>query len=132
MKYNLEVIQAQIQLARLEGSKGEGSETNGSKSGKHAPRAPAYKLSSFNDKLADLDSFFELFEKQCAAFGVPEGERVNHLYSIFSGKYPDTLVNMEAGSTYSQERDKMLRTYNLTSHGYRDNFLVSNPLQVRL
>ena len=52
----------------MKGIKGEGSETNGYKSGKHAPRALAYTFSSFNEKLDDLDLFFfYLFEKQCEA-----------------------------------------------------------------
>ena len=51
----MDLIQAQLELARLESIKGEGSETNGSKAGKHAPWAPAYKFSNFNEKFNDLD-----------------------------------------------------------------------------
>ena len=132
-QHELEMLQTQLELARLGVNKGEDVEINGSRSGKHAPRAPAYKFSSFNEKLDDLDLFFDLFEKQCTAFGVPEGDRLSHLYGLFSGKYKDTLVTMEIGSTYSQVRDKMLRTFNLTTNGYRERFfLISSPLQVRL
>ena len=50
--------QHELELARLGNIKGEGSETKDSKSGKQAPRAPAFQLTKFNDKLTDLDSFF--------------------------------------------------------------------------
>ena len=50
------VRQHELELARLGNIKGEGSETNDSKSGKQAPRAPAFQLTKFNDKLTDLDS----------------------------------------------------------------------------
>ena len=126
-QHDSEMMQAQLELARLAGMKGEELEINSSKSGKHAPRAPAFKFSSFNDKVDDIDLFFDLFEKQCEAFGVPEGDRLSHLYGLFSGKYKDTLVTIETGSTYSQVRDKMLRTYNLTTNGYRERFFNLKP-----
>ena len=107
-KRELELIQARekelekkLELARLESSKGEGSETNDSKSDKHAPRAPLYKFTYFNDKTDDLDSFFDLFEKQCKAFGVPDRDRVSHLLGLLSGKYRDTLTRMDTDLTYS-------------------------------
>ena len=68
-----------------------------------------------------------MLEKQCEAFGVPEGDRLSHIYGLFSGKYKDTLVTIETGSTYSQVRDKMLRTYNLTTNGYRERFFNLKP-----
>ena len=122
-----EMMQAQLELARLGNMKAEGSDTNGSKSGKHAPRVHAYKFSPFNEKLEDLDTFLDSFEKQCEAYGVPEEDRVSHLYSLFSGKYKDTLNYIDAGSTYTQVRDKMLRTYSLTTNGYRERFFGLKP-----
>ncbi|NQZ62984.1 reverse transcriptase domain-containing protein [Crocosphaera sp.] len=122
-----EMMQAQLELARLGNMKAEGSDTNGPKSGKHAPRVPAYKFSHFNEKLEDLDTFLDSFEKQCEAYGVPEEDRVSHLYSLFSGKYKDTLNYIDAGSTYTQVRDKMLRTYSLTTNGYRERFFGLKP-----
>ena len=121
------VRQHELELARLGNIKGEGSETKDSKSGKQAPRAPAFQLTKFNDKLTDLDSFFDLFEKQCVAYHVADGERVNHLYNLLPGKYQETLVYIDDGATYSQVRDKMLRTYNWTTTGYRERFFNLKP-----
>ena len=126
-QHEMEVLEAKLEIARLGGIKGEGSDTNVSNSGKHTPRAPAYKFSSFNDKVDDLDLFFDLFEKQCEAFGVPEEDRQSHLYGLFSGKYRETLVNIDKNATYPQIRDKLLRTYNLTTNGYRERFFNLTP-----
>ena len=126
-KRELELIEAKLELARLESNKGEGSQNNDSKSDKHAPRAPLFKFTHFNDKTDDLDSFFDVFEIQCKAFGVKDTDKVSHLLGLVSGKYRDTLTRMDTDLTYSQVRDKMLRTYSLTTNGYRERFFSLTP-----
>ena len=123
-KHELELIQARekelekkLELARLESRKGEGSQNNDSKSDNHAPRAPLFKFTHFNDKTDDLDSFFDVFERQCTVFGVKDTDKVSHLLGLVSGKYRDTLTRMDTDLTYSQERDKMHRTSSLTTNG---------------
>ena len=56
-KRELELIEAKLELARLESRKGESSGKNDSKADNHAPRAPLFKFTHFNDKTDDLDSF---------------------------------------------------------------------------
>ena len=86
------------------------------------PRGPAYRFTAYNDKSDDLDTWFTLFETQCKAFGVPDKDMRGHLLGLFSGTCRDTLMTLVDEPDYAHVRDKMLRTYNLTTNGYREKF----------
>ena len=93
-----------------------------------APQAPAFRFNSFNEKTDDLDSWFATFESQCEIFEVSDTDKKAHLIGLFSGKYRDTLTSF-ADKEYTFIRDKMLRTYNLTTDGYRRKFFGLVPVE---
>ena len=93
-----------------------------------APQAPAFRFNSFNEKTDDLDSWFATFESQCEIFEVSDTDKKAHLIGLFSGKYRDTLTYF-ADKEYTFIRDKMLRTYNLTTDGYRRKFFGLVPVE---
>ena len=118
----------ELELLRENSSHADSMSPMGSQTScNRSPRAPAFKFSCFNEKVDNLDSFFSLFEKQCAAFGVNDNDRTGHLLGLFTGKYRDTLLMFDVGDSYSYVRDNFLSTYNLTQNGYREKFFKLKP-----
>ena len=102
-------------------------ESTGNDGARSSPHVPAFRFTPFNDKTDDLDSWFNLFEKQCTAYSVKDKDRKAHLLSLFSGQYRDAFLSLEASATYEIVRAHLLQTFNLTKHDYRQKFFDMSP-----
>ena len=124
-EHELKLKEMELELKKLEMSqnvKSESSNTGHDRS----PRAPAFRFNIFNERTDDLDSWFNTFESQCDIFQVPDIDRKAHLIGLFSGKYREALLSF-SDYAYSEIRDKMLLTFNLTTDGYRRRFFSLAP-----
>ena len=124
--HELELLRVKKELADQSAAESQDSHPGGNN---RTPRGPAYRFTAYNDKSDDLDTWFTLFETQCKAFGVPDKDMRGHLLGLFSGKFRDTLLTLVDEPDYAHVRDKMLRTYNLTTNGYREKFFKLSPNQ---
>ena len=127
-EHELKMKELELELLRENSIRADSTSPIGSQTScNRLPRTPAFKFSCFNEKVDDLDSWFSLFEKQCAAFGVADNDRTGHLLGLFTGKYRDTLLTFDVSDSYSYVRDNFLSTYNLTQNGYREKFFKLKP-----
>ena len=122
----LRLLERRAQIAQDERAVAETAGAGGARSSP-SPHVPSFRFTPFNDKSDDLDSWFTLFEKQCAAYNVKDRDRKAHLLSLFTGQYREAFLSLDADASYDSVRSHLLQTFNLTKHDYRKKFFDISP-----
>ena len=87
------------------------------------------KLPTFQDGIDKIESYLQRFERFAASNSWPKSEWAKALSALLTGKALDVYSRMpdETAVNYDLLKEALLKQYDLTTDGYRDEFGKSRP-----
>ena len=81
----------------------------------------------FNEKVDDLDTWFDCFERTSEYCNIDDETKKLYLYDCFRGRFATALMSTKTDATYASIKATMLANFNLTSNDYRKRFFELKP-----
>ena len=81
----------------------------------------------FNEKVDDLDTWFDCFERQASFCNISDETKKLYLYDCFRGRFATALMSTKTDATYASIKATMLANFNLTSNDYWKRFFELKP-----
>ena len=81
----------------------------------------------FNEKVDDLDTWFDCFERQASFCKIGDETKKLYLYDCFRGRFATALMSTKTDASYASIKATMLANFNLTSNDYRKRFFELKP-----
>ena len=121
-------LDQEIKLKTLENqNKPEVKHDQNTQSSNNKNKGPNPKLTIFNEKIDQLDLWFDIFDRQCKLLKVSDEDKISHLMATFHGKYLSAILAIKENSSYEEIRSSMLITFNLTANDFRKRFFSMKP-----
>ncbi|KAJ8050432.1 hypothetical protein HOLleu_03637 [Holothuria leucospilota] len=130
-----EILDKQLELVAMEKEKSDSRQSQGevniSGGTSHAYRAKAPKLPHFNEGTDDLDAYLQRFERYSRNQGWDRKEWATNLSALLHGKALDIYSRMpfEESGDYDTLKAALLKGFQLTDTGFRDQFRSARPVQ---
>ena len=81
----------------------------------------------FNEKVDDLDTWFDCFERTSEYCNIDDDTKKLYLYDCFRGRFATALMSTKTDATYASIKATMLANFNLTANDYRKRFFELRP-----
>ena len=88
---------------------------------------PRHRFPTFNEKIDDLDTFFQSFENQAKLLKIKDTELKSYLLSSLSGKARDIFNSLPFETDYETTKKVLLNKFNFTPNFYRKKFFSTCP-----
>ena len=79
----------------------------------------------FNEKVDDLDTWFDCFERQASFCNISDETKKLYLYDCFRGRFATALMSTKTDASHASIKATMLANFNLTSNDYRKRFFLT-------